>query len=121
MSDLNLFIGDDLSVSPTGDIQQIDGLTQTSQRVLRRLLTNAGDYIWHPTYGAGLGKKIGTLLDVRAITGLIRSQIFMEANVARSPAPVITVAAIANGISVRIKYYDGSTGKLATLNFDVNR
>ncbi|MEJ7685616.1 MAG: phage tail protein [Variovorax sp.] len=121
MTDLYHFIGGDLSDSATGDVLQVEGLEQTSQRILRRLLTNPGDYIWHPNYGAGVGKKIGTLLDVRAITGLIRSQIFLEANVARTPAPVIAVSAIANGISVRIQYYDGSTGKLATLAFDVNR
>jgi len=121
MSDLNLYIGDDLSVSPTGDIAQVDGLTQTSQRILRRLLTNAGDYIWHPTYGAGLGKKIGSVLDIRAITGLIRSQIFLEAAVARTPAPVITITPLQGGLSARIQYYDGTTGKLATLAFDVNR
>ncbi|CAN7330057.1 phage tail protein [Variovorax sp. LjRoot84] len=121
MTDLYHFIGGDLDVSATGDVLQVEGLEQTSQRILRRLLTNQGDYIWHPNYGAGVGKKIGTLLDVRAITGLIRSQIFLEANVARTPAPVITVTEISNGISVRIQYYDGSTGKLATLAFDVNR
>jgi phage baseplate assembly protein W len=121
MTDLYHFIGDDLSVSPTGDVLQVDGVDQTSQRILRRLLTNPGDYIWHPDYGAGLGRKIGTLLDIPALTGLIRSQIFLEAAVARTPAPVITVQGIANGLSVRIQYYDGSTGKLATLAFDVNR
>jgi hypothetical protein len=121
MTDLYHYMGDDLSVSPTGDVQQVEGLTQTSQRILRRLLTNDGDYIWHPEYGAGLGKKIGSVLDARAITGLITSQIFLEANVARDPAPVITVTEIANGIAVRIQYYDNTTGKLATLAFDVNR
>jgi len=121
MTDLNHYIGGDLSVSPTGDIQQVDGITVTSQRILRRLLTNPGDYIWHPTYGAGLGKKIGTVLDVRAITALIRSQIFLEQSVARSPAPVITITPQPSGLSARIKYYDGSTGKLTTLAFDVNR
>ncbi|MGJ7529862.1 phage tail protein [Variovorax sp. GB1P17] len=121
MTDLYHYMGDDLSVSATGDIQQCDGLTQTSQRILRRLLTNPGDYIFHPEYGAGLGKKIGTVLDIRSITGLIRSQIFLEANVARVPAPVITVTPLQGGLSARIQYYDGSTGLLATLAFNVNR
>lgn len=121
MTDLSHYIGGDLSVSATGDVQQSDGLTQTSQRILRRLLTNPGDYIWHPNYGAGLGRKVGTLLDVRAITGLIRSQVFLEAAVARTPAPIITIKPLANGLSARIQYYDGTTGKLATLAFDVNR
>ena len=121
MTDLYHYIGGDLEASATGDVQQVDGLDQTSQRILRRLLTNAGDYIWHPEYGAGLGRKVGALLDVPGIRGLIRSQIFLEASVARTPEPVIEVTAIPNGVSVRIKYYDGSTGRLATLAFDVNR
>ena len=120
MTDLYHFIGDDLSVSATGDVLQVEGLNQTSQRILRRLLTNPGDYIWHPNYGAGLGKKIGTLLDIPKITGLIRSQIFLEANVARTPAPVIAVSELQGGLAVRIQYYDGSTGLLATLAFNVN-
>lgn len=121
MTDLAHYIGDDLSVSATGDIQQVDGLSQTSQRVLRRLLTNPGEYIWHPTYGAGLGKRIGLLLDIPGITGLIRSQILLESSVARTPAPVISVTPLVGGLAVRIKYYDGSTGLIAALNFDVNR
>ena len=40
---------------------------------------------------------------------------------ARTPAPVIVVTPLAGGLAVRIKYYDGATGLLATLNFDVNR
>lgn len=121
MTDLYHFISDDLRDSATGDVLQVEGLDQTSQRILRRLLTNPGAYIWHPNYGAGLGRKIGTLLDIPALTGLIRSQIFLEASVARTPAPVITVTGIANGLAVRIQYYDRTTETLATLAFDVNR
>ncbi|MDB5966841.1 MAG: phage tail protein, partial [Polaromonas sp.] len=119
--DLDHYMGGDLSVSLTGDVQQIDGLTKTSQRLLRRLLTNPGDYIWHPTYGAGLGKKIGSTLSVREITGVIQSNIFLEAAVARLPAPVISVTPIPNGVSVRIKFFDSGVGAAGALAFDLNR
>jgi phage baseplate assembly protein W len=121
MSDLWHYIGGDLDVSATGDVRQVEGLDQTSQRLLRRLLTNPGDYIWHPNYGAGLGRLIGTLVNVRAITGLIRSQVLLEESVARTPAPAITVRPLADGVSVRIQYYDNTTSELATLAFNVNR
>lgn len=121
MSDLWHIIGGDLDAAATGDVLQVDGLDETSQRLLRRLITNPGDYVWHPEYGAGLGSKVGELYDAGAIIGLIRSQIFLEANVARTPAPVITVTPIPDGMSARIQYYDNSTGVLATLAFNVNR
>jgi len=95
MSDLNHFYGGDLSLSATGDILKVDGSTQGQQRVLRRLLTNpalmdssgkvtvVGDYIWHPTYGAGLPRMVGDTVDIPKITGVIRGQLLLEACVAR--------------------------------------
>ena len=46
MADISHTFGADLSLSATGDLLCVTGDTLTQQRVLRRLLTNAGDYIW---------------------------------------------------------------------------
>jgi hypothetical protein len=133
MSDLNHYFGGDLAQSATGDLLKVDGTTQGVQRVLRRLLTNpalrdssgnviaAGDYIFHPDYGAGLPRMVGDTVDIAKITGAIKGQILLESAVARNPAPTIDVVAITGGVSVSIRYNDAQTGAPAALDFDVNR
>ena len=53
--------GSDLATGSTGDISTISGQLLGQQRVLRRLLTNPGEYIWQLDYGAGLARFIGQL------------------------------------------------------------
>lgn len=121
MGDLNHYIGGDLFLSPTGDLAVTSGSIEGRQRVLRRLLTNAGDYIWHTTYGANLPGEVGSLADPRRITGIVRSQILNEAAVSISPDPRITVTAINGGVSAHIQYVDSTTKQQVGLAFDVNR
>lgn len=121
MNDLDHYIGGDIALGPTADINVSTSFTASNQRVLRRLLTNPGDYIWHPTYGAGLPAEVGRNVDVRRIKGLINAQIFKESVVLRNPPPVITVTARQDGVAVRIQYADAQTGQTQTLAFDVNR
>ena len=111
--------GADLQLSATGDLLAVDSVTRSNQRVLRRLLTNPGDYLWQPEYGAGLPARIGTLLDAEEITGLIRAQIFEEASVSQEPEPEITVVPIANGVSVGIRYTERESALESTLQFRV--
>ncbi|MBX9934563.1 MAG: hypothetical protein K2Y56_24110 [Methylobacterium sp.] len=120
MPDLNLPMGGRLSVSLTGDLALVDGPPRGVQRVLRRLITVAETYIQHLDYGAGLPRRVGDLLDVDALGGLIRSQIFLEEAVARDPDPRITVTPILNGVHVRIVYADAATGRQQTLSFEVS-
>ena len=121
MNDIDHYIGGDIAIGPTADVNVSTALTAGNQRLLRRLLTNAGDYTWHPTYGAGLGSEVGKLADERRIRGLIQSQVFLESAVLKNPPPVITVVIAANTVSVRIQYIAASTGQPATLAFDINR
>lgn len=92
-----------------------------TQRILRRLLTNPGDYIFHPNYGAGLGALVGTVTDTNVVKSLIAGQIILESCVARNPQPVITVSIIPNGIAVGIRYNDATTGQPVAMAFDVNK
>jgi phage baseplate assembly protein W len=108
--------GDLLTVG--GTVPEQPGQGKTVQRLLRRLLTNPGEYIWQPTYGAGLGRFLGQPISVPVITAVIRSQIFLEAAVAQTPAPVITVTAQKNGtVSCHILYTDAQTGKPTPVQF----
>lgn len=120
MPDLSHFYGADLSVGATGDLATVDGTALGQQRVLRRLLTNPGDYLWNPGYGAGLGQFVGQPVNVGRIRSVIRSQIFQEAAVARTPEPTIDIAATPGGaITVAIAYADASSGATQTLTFTV--
>jgi phage baseplate assembly protein W len=121
MQDAALLWGGDLSAGPTGDVALASGTSLGQQRVLRRLLTNPGDYIWHLHYGAGLAQYVGQPCNVAAINATIRSQIFMESSVARLPEPVIDVQSLSNGsVYVYIRYVDRETGGTQVLSFSVS-
>jgi hypothetical protein len=119
MADLAHWFDDDLQVSATGDLLTIDGTVLGQQRVVRRLLTNPGSYIWHPEYGAGLPSYVGQTLDKDAIGALILSQLLLESAVSQSPPPQVTVTPITGGVFVQILYVDSDTGKQVNLSFDV--
>lgn len=120
MTDLAHNFGADLSFSPSGGLAIAGGSTLGQQRVLRRLLTNLGAYIWHLTYGAGLAQFVGQPVNAMAIRAVIRSQIFKEAAVARSPEPVIEVTGQPDGsVFVSILYVDTPSGETELLTFTV--
>lgn len=108
--------GGDLRLSATGDLLSVQGGTAGTQRVLRRLLTAAGDYVWHPRYGAGLPAMVGQPTDPRRITAVIRRQIAREARVAATPAPTIEVQADLGGtVSMTVRYADAIDASDQTL------
>jgi phage baseplate assembly protein W len=120
MPDLSHQWGADIAVGATGDVALADGLVLGQQRVLRRLLTNPGDYLWQPDYGAGLGRFIGQPGNVLQISAVIRSQIFREDAVARSPEPEIDVRFDDAGtLYVQLRYADAESGQAQLLAFSV--
>jgi phage baseplate assembly protein W len=121
MQDLALLWGQDLLPGNSGDLALASGTALGQQRVLRRLLTNPGDYIWHPEYGAGLAQFVGMPCNVAVIRAKIRSQIFMEAAVSRLPEPVIDVRSVPDGsVYVGIRYVDSTAGTTQVLTFSVS-
>lgn len=118
MFDLQHQFGSDLSVGPTGDLAIASGSVCGQQRVLRRLLTNPGDYIWQLGYGAGLAQFVGQPADGMRIRAVIRSQIFKETAVARTPEPTIDVVSDGAGtVSVQLSYADAMTNQTQLLGF----
>lgn len=125
--------GGDLFASPSGDLQLADTPTTGTQRVYRRLLTNpalsdasgksiaSADYIWHPGYGAGVPRKVGSPGNAPAMRALIKSQMFLERAVARRPLPTISLNQINDLVSVTITYVDANTAILKTVSFDVGQ
>ncbi|MBV9756811.1 MAG: hypothetical protein JO047_07135 [Alphaproteobacteria bacterium] len=113
--------GADLAIGPTGDLATVSGTLLGTQRVLRRLLTNPGDYIWQLVYGAGLAQFVGQPANALQIRAIIGAQIFQEAAVARSPEPVITVSDNTTGaVYAEIRYADGDTGQTQLLSLSVS-
>ena len=119
MTDISHWVGADLGASASGDLAFVEGVLSGQQRVLRRLITNAREYIFHPDYGAGLPARIGSLLDADALAGLIRAQMALEAVVARTPPPQVEVRPTADGVAVRVQYVDAPLSRPVVLAFDV--
>jgi hypothetical protein len=121
MPDVSHYIGSDIAASANGDILLADSLVLSQQNILRRLLTNPGDYIWQPTYGAGLPSKIGQAVDIASVKSIILANMLLENSVARNPAPVINVTPISNGIYVEIIYTEVDSQLPVTLQFNVKQ
>jgi hypothetical protein len=120
MADLSLQFGGDLSIGPTGDVAVADTQALTQQRVLRRLLTNPGDYIWQLTYGAGLGQFVGRPGVSALVSGVIRTQMQLEPQVMQSPAPSVSASASDDGtVAVSVNYVDAVTGQTGLLSFSI--
>ncbi|MGA7584842.1 MAG: hypothetical protein WCB03_02320 [Rouxiella badensis] len=84
-------------------------------------MTNPGDYIFHPAYGASLGQKVGESVNINEWKALILGQMLLEDAVAQDPTPTVTLTIIEQGVSVYVSYTDATTGTPATLSFDVTR
>lgn len=123
MPDISHQWGSDLLIGPIGDLATASGTELGQQRILRRLLTNANDYIWQLTYGAGLARLIGQPGNAIQIRALIRSQIFKEAAVARTPEPAIDVQVAPDNapgtVYVHVRYVDAPTGQTQVLSFSL--
>lgn len=120
MNDLFQQWGNDLAVNPVGDLALVAGALRGQQRVLRRLLTNPGDYIWQPAYGAGLAQFVGQPANPLQIEAVIRTQMMNEPVVAATPAPAISISNDTLGtFNVSISYVDASSGETQVLSFSI--
>lgn len=123
LSEIAHWFGSDLQTTNTGDVSTVSGTVRGEQRVLRRLLTNPGDYIFQPTYGAGLPSYIGKPLDIGKLQALCVSQALLEDCVAKSPTPVVVISQSPTdftAIQVSISYSDEPTSTPVVLSFTVS-
>jgi len=118
MSDAYHFFSGDLQWGSNGDLQTVDSVQESQQRILRRLLTNPADYIWSPTYGAGLPAWIGKLIDEAEMSSLITTQMYLEQSVVQSPQPQVDfVSNVGGTISAAIRYVESDSNEPTTLSF----
>ena len=116
--------GSDLLFTSTGDLQTVEGDTLTQQRILRRLMTAPGSYIWHPTYGAGLPTYIGKPLSdelFSELRALIISQVLEESGVAKNPIPVVTLTSVPFALFGQINYVSAFSNAPIVLSFNYQK
>jgi len=122
LADLAHWYGNDLTAAASGDLLTVGEPIRSEQRLVRRLLTPKGSYIWHKNYGGGLAELIGQPSGARKAEGIIRAQLKLESAIASQPAPQITVTSNANGVSVAtIVYFNKNTGSMRTLSFPIGQ
>lgn len=120
LDDVSHFWGQDLQLSPTGDLARVSGADRSQQRVLRRLLTNPTEYLWHPLYGGGLPRQVGLNVDIAKATALIRGQMLLEASVSRVPAPTVSVSVIDGGLAAQVQYLALPDKQPVSLSFNLS-
>ena len=112
MTDAAQIYGGDLQLTPRGDIALVNGAVEGRQRVLRRILTTLGNYIWTPGYGGGVPAMIGQPQDLRRVDGTVRAQMLQEQCVAQIPPPKVVVTAPLPGVTqIAINYQDALTNE----------
>lgn len=117
--DISHYFSGDIGLSNTGDLAMVDGITESQQRIIRMILTNPGDYEFHPTYGIGAGGYVGaTVADLDALCALISSQITQDPSVAPFPLPEVTAKSSDTTLYVNIKYVDATTNTTQVLAFN---
>lgn len=122
MADLRLEWAGDLSISSTGDLALVVDPQLGTQRVIRRLMTNPDDYVWHAEYGAGLGQFVGQATDPAAIKATIRSQMSLEAAVSQIVEPLIAVSSDPTGsYYLEIQYQDSATAQASPMTIELSK
>jgi hypothetical protein len=119
MNDIFHEWGADLVVGSGGDIALANGSDMISQKICRRLLTNANDYIWNSNYGGGLAQFVGTPANPSHIQAIVSNQLSLEASVPTTPPPLINVGTVnpANGYLIaNITYVDPISSQPVILN-----
>lgn len=120
VADLAHTVGSDLQLGPSGDLALVSGDPQTQQRVLHRLLTSPGSYIWQLTYGAGLPGLVGAVASTQQIAAIIRAQVGYEASVAATPEPSVVLTGGQLGeVNATISYTDAISGLSQVLTLPI--
>lgn len=104
--------GNDLLIGPGGDLATVEGTDETRQRVLRRVFTPVQAYLGDLLYGAGIPQRVGAVLtddQYGAIQSGILAACALEDAIAKTPAPVVVLSVVDNGLAGNVTYFDAAT------------
>ena len=121
--------GGDLKIAPNGGVLSVNGWDEARQSTVRAVLTNpAGtlpsgtvvppDYVFEPTYGAGIGLYVGqdmTSSQVAELQAKISEVVLTQEFVDQAVAPTVTVQNAVNGgqlISVAMRLVNNQSGTI---------
>lgn len=114
--------GTDLIAGANGDLLTVTGDTEVQQRLLRRLFTPYGGYLWNLTFGANVPGRVGDTLspsDFGKVLADVKSAVAQESGVAKNPAPVVDLSLVDNGLVGTITYLDAQTKVPVVISFPV--
>lgn len=123
INDLYQYYGNDLQITSSGDLFVADLAILSQQRVIRRLSTPNGGFIWDTSYGAGIPGYIGEQLssdNFDSIKSLILSNILLENTVSPNPEPQIFLNVIQGGLFCQIQYSLNPTLQPIVLNYKLS-
>ena len=116
--DIDHYYGGDVSFA-NGDLVTSDVDIETQQKIIRALLTNDGDYLWH-SYGVGVGACVGdTSNKLSQLKGVCIAQVQSVEGVASSPIPSVTFQMTGNVLTTVITYTDATTGTIKSFSFNI--
>ena len=117
LQDIDHNFGGDIGIAASGDLALVGATSRSQQRILRRWLTNPGDYTLDPTYGGGIGRYVGQVVSTQQVAANMVEQMLLEPSVAADPAPVVVVTLTNDTLSATARYTDAD-GSSQTLAFD---
>lgn len=120
--DVHHIIGDDILLDKSNDLLFVFDTDETNQRIMRRLFTNKGTYIWNAKWGASIPWRVGDTLSAevyREIVNEIRAAVLEDDDVAKDPPPEITIEQISNGLICYIRYYNLSEDEHDTISLRI--
>lgn len=109
--------GGDLQIATNGSLVMANGWDEIRQSIERAILTNpqvtlpdgevvGADYMFAPTFGAGLGLWVGqnpTQHTLRQLTRIVRNAILSQTGVDASQTPTVTFQPMAGGMGMEIQ------------------
>jgi len=116
--DIHHIIGSDILLDKSNDLSFVFDTNETNQRIMRRLFTNKGTYIWNAKWGGSIPWKIGEMLSLevyREIVNEVTAAVLEDDDVAKDPPPEIKIETTSNGLICYIKYYNLSEDKHDTV------